>query len=539
MNEDSSIVGQAGGVIRRTSATSGTVAFIFGFISDVLQPLAPIAQYVLMGSVIAVVVLLLLSALARGIRSWGLPLALFSLFMGVFSGILVFLQKGEAAETGVLADKIPALEGIQQTLGIMQKDVEKIAVTTEKIDVKTDKILASVENMSESFSQLAKQGGVIANPETPEEHYHNARIHELGGDYGAARRSYLAFFNSDLDYLDPHLRFQDFLKLQEGRAGARESYQLIANQSKSMVPKYAMILLWDREQRISMLEQFMAANPDFAPGYYHWSLEYSQVRLGTQSLEDKRKEKEYLEKFQALNEEGKFLKWFIDKEMAAGWIADAEARLTLVNKTVASEVLENPVEMRWMHTNSGWMGSVIIAEPTLEIFWRKAGEGDFKSTGHTPMRHPTTGQPMPNMTITLPNNTPNTDIEVKYTNGSGVEMGPFTLPFNPGDSSMTESKYILEITKNSWVAFRDWDGKLLLYFSHLMTHRGILEKIEYGVNKDTPDTEFAFPAYDKPGNADIGTDVPIYTDIPMDSTYVTVQLTFKDGTKTEVVRFDR
>jgi len=550
MNDSSSAApglgGQFSGVMKRTSAVSGTIAFVFGFVSDVLQPLAPVAKYLLIGSAVAAVVFLIVALVARATRSWGLPLAVFAFFMGIISGILVMMQNGEAAETGVIADKVPAVSDLQKSMGILQKDVEKIAKTTEKIDkttenidAKTDKILTSVENMGASFEALAKQGGVIPNPETPEEHYHNARIHELGGDYGNARRSYLAYFNSDLEYLDPHLRFQDFLKLQEGRAGARETYQLIANKSQALVAKYASILLWDREQRLTMLETFIGENPEFAPGYYHLSQEYSQIRLGTQSLDDKRNEKKYLEKFQELHGQGKFVRWFMDKSMASEWEADAQARLTTLNKSISAEVLENPVTMRWMHTNSGWMGSIVIPEATLDILWRKKGEGEFKSTGKSPNIHPATGQPMPNMTISLPNNTPETDLEVKYVNASGAEMGPFTLPFKPADSSLSESKYILDLTKNSWASFRDWDGKLLVYFTHLMTHRGVLEKIEYGIDKDTPDTNYEFPVYEKPGNAPIESDTPVYFDVPLETQYLTVQLTFKDGTQTEIVRFDK
>jgi len=417
--------------------------------------------------------------------------------------------------------------------------VKEIKATTARIEAKTDQILTTVDSISASFATLAKQGGIIAQPQSPEQNYHNARIHELGGDYGNARQSYLAYFTSDLDYLDPHLRYLDFLELQEGRPGARESYQLIVQKSKSIIPAYAAILLWEREQRIPKLEQFLAEHPDFAPAAYHLSEEYSESRLGTRSLDDKRQEKIYLEKFLQLSAEGKLLRWFIDRSMVSEWQSSSESRLTALKTSVSETVMANPVELRWMATNGGWIGSISIAEPALEIFWKGPGMDAFKSTGPSPSRDPRTGQPYPNMTLTLPDKTDKADIQIKYTNASRSEMGPFTLPFDPAASSLSESKQILAMTNTSWVSFRDWDGKLLLYFSHLLSHRGVLSEIKYGIDKDTPDTTYPFPAYDKPGNAPITEDVTIYTAVPAATKFVTVQLAFRDGTKSEVVRFDR
>jgi len=51
-----------------------------------------------------------------------------------------------------------------------------------------------------------------------------------GGDFGNARRSYNALFAYKLDFLDPHLRYQTFLKIQEGRTGAREIYNAMYEQ---------------------------------------------------------------------------------------------------------------------------------------------------------------------------------------------------------------------------------------------------------------------------------------------------------------------
>ncbi|MFM9469961.1 hypothetical protein ACKI1K_45865, partial [Streptomyces scabiei] len=75
------------------------------------------------------------------------------------------------------------------------------AVRTETASIKQDtaKIAASVEDIAKRFDSLASTGGVIPNAKTPEEHYHNARIHELGGNFGAARKAYAEFLQANLD----------------------------------------------------------------------------------------------------------------------------------------------------------------------------------------------------------------------------------------------------------------------------------------------------------------------------------------------------
>tara|TARA_R110002096_G_scaffold16106_31_gene55212 strand:+ start:1703 stop:3340 length:1638 start_codon:yes stop_codon:yes gene_type:complete len=536
--ESPQLSGQLRQSFEKTAAAGGTISFVAGFISDVLQPLAPIASYLLVASGVALVVLGLVAAVARAARNWALPMTVFALFMGLFSGAMVALQAaGEGEERGVVAANVPAIASLQETLGLIQQDVAEIKETTVRIEDKTDQVLKSVENISSAFSELANQGGVISDPKTPEQYYHNARLYELKGDYGNARRAYLAYFNFNLEFLDPHLRFQDFLKVQEGRAGARESYQYIANRSTTTGPKVAAILLWDREKRIQDLEAFLNENPDYAPAYYLMSLEFSRDRVGNQSLEDKRREKALLEQFQELDAKGQLAKLFVDKEMVSNWRADAEARLKALESSAIQ--MEDPVVMTWMHTNSGWMGNIQIVEPTLEIFWKKPGETEFQSTGMSQARSYSTGKFQPNMTISLPNSAEKSEFSIKYVNASGVEMGPYQVGFDPVMATMEQSKQTLRLTRQGWVSFRDWDDKTLLYFSHLLTHRGVLTGIRYGVDKETPDQSFDFPAYEKPGMADISSDVTIYTTVPDATKFVTVQLSFKDGTQSEIATFER
>ena len=82
-------------------------------------------------------------------------------------------------------------------------------------------------------------------------------MYEQKGDSGNARRSYVKFFGFDLDYIDTHLRYQKYLKIQEGKEGAREVYFEMREDSKSFVTEFASVLLLSRKNRVEKLKKFL------------------------------------------------------------------------------------------------------------------------------------------------------------------------------------------------------------------------------------------------------------------------------------------
>jgi hypothetical protein len=393
-----------------------------------------------------------------------------------------------------------------------------------------------LEAIRQGLASLSKAGGLIDNPSRAEEHYHNARTYETRGDYINARRSYAAFFALRLDALDPHLRYQTFLTVLEGRAGAREVYSALYEQDKRPLIEYARILLFDAPQRTEMLKTFIAAHPDFAPAYYELSREYSAARKGQQSLGDKKSESEALATFKKLHDEGKLLKYFIDKELAGQWLEDAETRtkaLTAFNAAAAT-----PVTMSASRSNSDWIVTLNMMETPRELFYRLEGEESFRSTGLMDAPNPVTGQKMPNMYFMLKASTGKTTVHVKYTDVGGEMRGPFALPFDPDQALFDSQKKMLDMTRNSWVAFRDFNGKVLVYFTQLLTSRCALQKISYGINSQATPSAFPMPTCNPKDPYAVG-DGKIYIEAPGDSRFLTVQLTFKDGSKSEAIRIDR
>ncbi len=398
-------------------------------------------------------------------------------------------------------------------------------------------ILSSVADMRLSFDRLSSDGGIIAKPSSPEQFYHNAQLYQLRGDYGNARQAYIDYFRHDTPFLDPHLRFQQFLKVQEGVAGARETYRDVTADSDGVVAKFASILLWDHEKRLSILELFLQAHPDFGPAHYLLSREFSPSRLGEQSLEDKRRERRLLESFQELDGEGKVVRWFLDKSLVAKWREEAAARLAVLAASLPA--MEQPVAVTWTGHNAGWTGTIQIGEPATEIFLKLPGKPNFVSTGFSPAIDTATGKPRPQALVQLPRDVGAMSFEIKYANLRGHEMGPFQITFDPSAETFALDRQQLASTRHAWVSFRDYEGKTLLYFTHLLAHRGSLGAIRYGIDTAEPDREFAFPPYEKPGLAPIPSDPLPYLEVPPDTGFVSIRLEFKDGSQSDVVRFDR
>ena len=287
--------------VRQSSLTiSGALCTAGGLVADVLQPLAPFVFY-----------LFIISGLAFGLLGFlyykGKKELFGSLVLSgmafVATGLLSLLQQGpEAEERGIIAVSVPAVASLQDRLGIIEMKLDEIKADTGEIKADTQEIkdsTARLEAKSDEMLAAIRKGfgssdGVIANPASPEEFYHNARIYELAGDYSAARGAYLEYFKSNLAMLDPHLRFITFLKVQEGTAGARETYNEITARSTSPIPAYARLLLLGTEKRIEALKKYFKENPKFAAVAYHLSLEYSERRLGSQTIGDKREELYYL-----------------------------------------------------------------------------------------------------------------------------------------------------------------------------------------------------------------------------------------------------
>lgn len=456
----------------------GTLGLIAGIITDVLQPLAPFTSYLFFVSAILFVLLLFTYLFFKQLRIKIITSLTINIIILFFSGAFYILQNiTNSKDKGILSN-IKTVEDLQVNLGFIDKslgeikeDTTIIKEDTKIIKEETKIIVSKLESIEEKFKNLSNSDEIIINPNTPEDLYFNARLYELKGDYISARKAYIKYFNLKLDYIDPHLRFIKFLKIQEGLFGAKDFYLTLYNEDQRSLIEFLKIFFYKSSVRIQLLEKFISNNPDFAMAYYELSNEFSEKNLGIQSIHDKRRELAALTSFVKLIEDGKFVKFFIDQELANEIILDAKARLRLL-ATVSETIESDVVKATGVASNSGWILNLDITDyPIREVFakmsipWSPKIMGEIKlregfvSLGFFDQRNPVTGLLYANRHMIFrcanfneKNNTSsgchkiNTDIEVKYIDINNIERGPYIVKF---DGKVILRKYCETIGENN------------------------------------------------------------------------------------------
>jgi len=99
-----------------------------------------------------------------------------------------------------------------------------------------------------------------------------------------------------------------------------------------------------------------------------------------------------------------------------------------------------------------------------------------------------------------------------------------------------QMKQILNMTQNNWVSFRDFNGKQLIYFTHLESYTCGIKEVRYSINTDELDKVWELQPCDSKNPMAVTKDI-IYLTMPLDTAKsIAVQVTFIDGTKSEIVR---
>ncbi len=102
-----------------------------------------------------------------------------------------------------------------------------------------------------------------------------------------------------------------------------------------------------------------------------------------------------------------------------------------------------------------------------------------------------------------------------------------------------QEKQILPMVSDSWVAFRDYDGKQWIYFTTLVTYHCGLSEIRYSIDSDALDKRFPLPACDRqrPNAIDPVENPPYLTFRRGSARQVMVQVVFSDGEVSEAHRY--
>ena len=188
--------------------------------------------------------------------------------------------------------------------------------------------------------------------------------------------------------------------------------------------------------------------------------------------------------------------------------------------------------------SGGWSVVFSIADPTLGISWRIGEAGDFRETGFIDTLDPRTRKRMPNPSVELPADAPAATIFVRYVDTSGELQGPFPIKFDPEAALIRDQRKILDMTATSWLSFREFNG-LLVYYSHLMSYRCAIREVRVGIDTAVPDKVLKMPPCDPRDPSVIPHDAQPYLKLAPSTQSVSVELTYRDGSVSEIKSFRR
>jgi uncharacterized caspase-like protein len=196
-----------------------------------------------------------------------------------------------------------------------------------------------------------------------------------------------------------------------------------------------------------------------------------------------------------------------------------------------------PIAMFSRH-NGGWTVVFSIADPTLGISWRMGEAGDFRETGFLDTLDPRTRKRMPNPSIELAADAAAATIQIRYVDASGDLQGPFPIRFDPEAALIRDQRKILDMTATSWLSFREFNG-LLVYYTHLMSYRCAIREVRVGIDSAVPDRVLKMPPCDMRDPSVIPHEALPYLRLAPSTQFVSVELTYRDGSVSEIKSFRR
>jgi hypothetical protein len=202
-----------------------------------------------------------------------------------------------------------------------------------------------------------------------------------------------------------------------------------------------------------------------------------------------------------------------------------------------NDAVNAPIAMFSRH-NGGWTVVFSIADPTLGISWRMGDSGEFRETGFLDTLDPRTRKRMPNPSIELDADAPAATIQVRYVDLSGEMQGPFPIKFDPEAALIRDQRKILDLTATSWLSFREFNG-LLVYYTQLMSYRCAIREARFGIDTTVPDKVLKMPPCDLRDPSAIPHDAQPYVKLPPATKSVSVELTYRDGSVSEIKSFRR
>ena len=353
-----------------------------------------------------------------------------------------------------------------------------------------------------------------------------------------ARRSYLAFAGFDVDAIDPYTRFATLLRVQDGKAGAREVFGALADKGKALSIKLVHILQFDDAQRLDKLNAFIAANADFAPAYFLLAQEFSEDRLGAQSLADKRSEAKALTKFVSYEKDGGLLKYFVDQTQLADWLDRSRSRLAALGDVLdPSRFAPTLTPMR---SNQGWIDDHLAA---------RAGDRHLLAHGRqrSVHRHRLPGAERPDAPASrCPIRASSCPTAPRPASSrSNISISGAARPARSTSASIRRQRSSKATSRSSTSSGRRGSPSTPAAITgwsisrRCCRYRCAIKQVHYSLNGAALDKEIKMPPCDKKDPYAIPYDYQPYFKVADSVKSMSVQVTYTDGTKSPVREYKR
>ena len=282
----------------KVAAAIGSVS---GFIGDFLEPLAPINSVLFLLTLTASIVLGIawfrLDRTERMNLDHWFPQQSFiftSFLLVAFGGWFLLQQLDADPGRGVLGANLAFVAQAQDALLQLKQDVAIIKGTAAEIlrgtktiadtsrDIKEDTaaihgetagIHADTSAIRESIATIGSQRGLVSDPKTAADHYHNAMVHMRDGNHAAAEESFKRFF--DLDQSDCYDAYGQYASLVLGNYSPSRARQLIVSLSEkhrqSLSARLVAIneTVEDNDDAQRSIRDLIKEHPQFLPAYLY------------------------------------------------------------------------------------------------------------------------------------------------------------------------------------------------------------------------------------------------------------------------------
>ena len=147
---------------RNNAATFGLISIIGGFVTDVLQPVAPFSSYIFYASTVATLVIFLAFLFKSTLRKKLSNSLVLALSVMIITGAISLLQKySDNDKKGVFANNFKVFEKFQNQLGIIKTQISEVKdISIENLE-ETKKLSKQIEEskkeLGEKIDQISPQ----------------------------------------------------------------------------------------------------------------------------------------------------------------------------------------------------------------------------------------------------------------------------------------------------------------------------------------------------------------------------------------------